>query len=154
MNRVLAVDLGTRRIGLALSDASGTLAAPLVTIPHSNRRRDLLQIVGVAEAHQVDRIVVGCPRNMDGTSGSAALRAEAFAAALRRMVRMPVEMWDERLTTVSAERMLVASNVSRSRRRGMRDRVAAAFILQAYLDAQRRREAETDQRPASSNDRG
>ena len=154
MNRVLAVDLGTRRLGLALSDPSGTLAAPLLTIVHRDRQTDLSQIVRVAEAHQVERIVVGCPRNMDGTSGSAALRAEAFAAALRRMVRMPVEMWDERLTTVSAERMLVASNVPRSRRRGMRDRVAAAFILQAYLDAQRRREAETDQRPASSNDRG
>ena len=141
MSRVLAVDLGTRRIGLALSDASGTLAAPLVTIPHSNRRRDLLQIVGVAEAHQVDRIVVGCPRNMDGTSGPAARRAEAFAAALRRMVGTPVEMWDERLTTVAAERILLAADVRRTRRRAVRDRVAAALILQAYLDARGRREA-------------
>ena len=153
MNRVLAVDLGTRRLGLALSDPSGTLAAPLLTIAHRDRQSDLSQIVRVADAHQVERIVVGCPRNMDGTSGSAALRAEAFASALRRMVRTPVEMWDERLTTVSAERMLVASNVPRSRRRGMRDQVAAAFILQAYLDARRRRAAETDHRPASSKDR-
>jgi putative pre-16S rRNA nuclease len=143
MNRVLAVDLGTRRLGLALSDPSGTLAAPLATIAHRNRRSDLSQIVRLAEAHQVERIVVGCPRNMDGTRGPAALRAEAFAAALRRMARTPVEMWDERLTTVSAERALLASNVGRTRRRDVRDRVAAAFILQAYLDARRPREAGT-----------
>ena len=152
MNRVLAVDLGTHRLGLALSDPSGTLAAPLVTIAHRDRQSDLSQIVRVAEAHQVERIVVGCPRNMDGTKGPAALRAEAFAAALRRMVRTPVEMWDERLTTVSAERLLVASDVRRTRRREVRDRVAAAFILQAYLDAQRRREAGMTPPPAPGKD--
>ena len=108
----------------------------------------------VAEAHQVERIVVGCPRNMDGTRGPAALRAEAFAAALRRVVRTPVEMWDERLTTVSAERMLVASDVRRTRRRDVRDRVAAAFILQAYLDARRHREVGTTPRPAPGKDTG
>jgi len=152
VNRVLAVNLGTHRLGLALSDPSGTLAAPLVTIAHRDRQSDLSQIVRVAEAHQVERIVVGCPRNMDGTKGPAALRAEAFAAALRRMVRTPVEMWDERLTTVSAERLLVASDVRRTRRREVRDRVAAAFILQAYLDAQRRREAGMTPPPAPGKD--
>ena len=141
MSRVLALDLGSRRLGLALSDAGGTVATPLLTIAHSDRRRDLGEIAKVAAMHRVDRIVVGWPRNMDGTSGPVAKRAEAFAAALRRMVQIPVDMWDERLTTAAAERALRASNVRRTRRRAVRDQVAAALILQSYLDARRIREA-------------
>jgi putative Holliday junction resolvase len=135
LTRVLAVDLGSRRIGLALSDSTGTVATPFDTIPHRERRRDLEAVAAVARAHGVERIVVGWPRNMDGTLGPAATRAEAFAGALRGIARVPVDLWDERLSTAAAERALREASVRRDRRRAVRDRVAAALILQGYLAA-------------------
>jgi putative Holliday junction resolvase len=135
VTRILAVDLGTRRIGVALSDPTGTVAAPLATIAHRALRKDLAELAALALRHGVGRIVVGWPRNMDGTSGPAARRAETFAEALRRLVAVPVDLWDERLSTVSADRALREASVRRARRRVVRDRVAAAVILQAYLAA-------------------
>lgn len=135
MTRVLGVDLGTHRIGVALSDPTGTVVAPLQTIAHTAARKDLAAVAALATSHAVDRIVVGWPRNMDGTVGPAARRAEAFAAALRGVVGVPVDLWDERLSTVAAERALIDSSVRRDRRRALRDRVAAALIVQAYLEA-------------------
>jgi putative holliday junction resolvase len=135
LTRVLAVDLGSRRIGVALSDPTGTVAAPLDTIPHRERRKDLAAVSALARAHGVERIVLGWPRNMDGTSGPAARRAEAFAEALRRVAGVPVDLWDERLSTVAADRALRDADVKRDRRRALRDQIAAALILQSYLDA-------------------
>jgi putative holliday junction resolvase len=135
LTRVLAVDLGTRRIGVALSDPTRTVAAPLDTVIHKERRKDLAAIAALARSHEVGRIVVGWPRNMDGSVGPAARQAEAFAAALRRLVSVPVDLWDERLSTAAAERALLDSDVKRERRRAVRDRIAAALILQAYLAA-------------------
>ena len=136
MSRYLGVDLGTRRIGVALSDPTGTVAAPLLSLAHTDRRRDLAEVARLAASHGVARIVVGWPRNMDGTRGPAAKRAEAFAASLRRVVAVPVDLWDERLSTVAADRTLREAGASRDRRdrrRAARDRIAAALILQAYL---------------------
>lgn len=138
MSRVLGIDLGTRRIGVALSDPTGTVASPLVTLPHRSLREDIDQIAELCTAHAVGAVVVGWPRNMDGTSGPAARRAEEFARALRRVIMVPVDLWDERLSTIAAERSLVEGNVNRKRRRLIRDRVAAALILQASLDARTR----------------
>ena len=138
MSRVLGIDLGTRRIGVALSDPTGTVASPLVTLPHRSLREDIDQIAELCTAHAVGAVVVGWPRNMDGTSGPAARRAEEFARALRRVITVPVDLWDERLSTIAAERSLVEGNVNRKRRRLIRDRVAAALILQASLDARTR----------------
>ena len=135
MTRVLAVDLGSRRIGVALSDPTGTVAAPLETIAHRERRKDIAAVAALARAHGVARIVLGWPRNMDGTSGPAARRAEAFAEALRRVAGVPVDLWDERLSTVAADRALRDADVKRERRRALRDQIAAALILQSYLDA-------------------
>ena len=135
MTRVLAVDLGTRRIGVALSDPTGTVAGPLDTIPHRERRQDVAAVAALARAHGAERIVLGWPRNMDGTSGPAARRAEAFAEALRRVAGVPVALWDERLSTVAADRALRDADVKRERRRALRDQIAAALILQSYLDA-------------------
>jgi putative holliday junction resolvase len=135
LTRVLAVDLGTRRIGVALSDPAGAIASPLETIIHRERHRDLAEVARLARAHGVSRIVIGWPRNMDGTSGPAAKQAEAFARALRQTVDAPVDLWDERLSTAAAERALRDANVKRGRRRAVRDQVAAALILQAYLTA-------------------
>jgi len=137
VSRVLAVDLGTRRIGVALSDPGGTLASPLLTLPHRSLPRDVEEIAALCRAHAVGTVVVGWPREMRGGSGPAARHAEAFARALRRAVAVPVELWDERLSTAAAERALVGAGVRRARRRAVRDRVAASLILQAYLDARR-----------------
>ena len=138
MTRVLGVDLGTVRIGIALSDPTGAVAAPLETIIHRERQKDLAAVAALAQTHGAARIVVGWPRNMDGTSGPAARRAEAFAASLRQIVNVPVDLWDERLSTAAAERTLRDASVRRARRRAVRDRVAAALILQAYLSARSR----------------
>jgi putative holliday junction resolvase len=135
VTRVLALDLGTVRIGIALSDPTGAVAAPLETMVHRARHKNLAAVAALAEAHGVERIVVGWPRNMDGTSGPAARRAEAFAAALRQVVHVPVDLWDERLSTAAAERTLRDAGVRRGRRRAVRDQVAAALILQTYLTA-------------------
>ena len=138
MSRILSLDLGTRRIGVALSDPTGTVALPLQVVVHTDRRGDLAAVAKLAAAHEVARIVVGWPRNMDGTRGPAARRAEAFAAALRRMVAVPVDLWDERLSTVAADRVLRDTRSRPTQRRGARDRIAAALILQGYLTARRR----------------
>ena len=135
MTRILAVDLGTRRIGLALSDPTRSVAVPLDTLNHHERRKDLAAVAALARSHDVGRIIVGWPRNMNGTSGPAAKQAEAFAEALRRIVSVPVDLWDERLSTVAAERTLRDAGVRRDRRSLLRDQVAASLILQAYLAA-------------------
>ena len=143
MSRVLGLDLGTRRTGVAVSDPTGTIATPLLTIPHQSSRRELDRIADLCRAHAITRIVVGWPRNMDGSVGPAARRAEEFAEELRRVLRLPVDLWDERLSTVASERALLQGDVRRSRRRDLRDRVAAALILQAYLSAQPRGDKST-----------
>jgi putative Holliday junction resolvase len=138
VSRILSLDLGTRRIGVALSDPTGTVALPLQVVVHTDRRGDLAAVAKLAASHDVARIVVGWPRNMDGTRGPAARRAEVFAAALRRMVAVPIDLWDERLSTVAADRVLRDTRTRRTQRRAARDRIAAALILQGYLTARRR----------------
>lgn len=133
--RILGLDLGGRRIGVAVSDPTGTLAVPLLTISHTALRHDLAEVVQLAKSRGVERIVVGWPRNMDGTSGPAARKAEAFARALREVVDVPVDLWDERLSTAAADRALIEAGARREHRRAVRDRVAAALIVQTYLEA-------------------
>lgn len=142
--RVLALDLGGRRLGVALSDPSATIAAPLETVPVTGPRRAAERVREICRRHDVTLVVVGWPRNMDGTRGPAARQAEAFAERLRSLLAVPVELWDERLSTAAAERVLIEADVRRSERRGARDRVAASFILQAYLDARRNRLSRID----------
>jgi putative holliday junction resolvase len=143
VGRILALDLGTRRIGVALSDPEATIASPLETLPAAgaqlSARRSLEQIAALCRRHDVARVVVGWPRNMDGSRGPAAQQAEAFAARLRAALAVPVDLWDERLSTAAAERMLIEAGTRRDKRREVRDRVAASLILQAYLDAHHRR---------------
>jgi putative Holliday junction resolvase len=131
----LALDLGSRRIGAAVSDPGGTIAVPLTTL---SAGRDgalpLAQIRELVRSREVQGIVVGLPRRLDGSHGPAAQAAEAAAARLRAELGLPVELWDERLTSVEAERLLVEAGVRRKRRRGATDRVAAALILQGFLD--------------------
>ena len=135
MTPLLGIDLGTKRIGVALSDPTGMLASPIATVPHRSDREDAAYIAALCAERGVTAVVVGWPRNMDGTAGPAARRAEAFAERLHEATRLPVHLWDERLSTVAAERALIELGASRERRREVRDRVAAAVLLQAYLDA-------------------
>ncbi|HKX19347.1 MAG TPA: Holliday junction resolvase RuvX [bacterium] len=138
MGRVLAIDLGTKRIGIALSDPTATVASPLETLPATGPRRAADQVSDLCRRHEVETVVVGWPRNMDGSRGPAAREAEAFAERLRAALQVPVELWDERLSTAAAERTLLEAGLRRDKRRESRDRVAAALILQSYLDAHRR----------------
>ena len=140
--RVLAVDLGSTRVGLALSDPTGTIASALSTVAAEPAGTLVSRLAAAAKQHEAERIVVGLPRRLDGTRGPEAAAAERMAAALRKASGLPVETYDERLTTVAAERSLIAGGVRRDKRRQSVDRVAAALLLQSYLDraqANRRR---------------
>jgi putative Holliday junction resolvase len=134
--RVLGIDVGSVRIGLAISDETLTLASPVATIP--NQPRTLwARIAREMEDRQVERIVIGLPRRLDGSEGEAAEHARAFAAELGRRTTVPIDFWDERFTTTIAERSLIQSGVRRKRRREVIDAVAAALLLQNWLDARR-----------------
>jgi putative Holliday junction resolvase len=136
LGRVLALDLGQVRIGMALSDPLGITVNPLP--PHVCRgaRPDLEHVAGVVRSRGVTRVVVGLPLLMSGEDGEAAVAARRFAARLRgRIGEIEVELWDERLTTVQAERTLIAADVRRDKRRKVIDGLAAAIILQNYLDS-------------------
>jgi putative pre-16S rRNA nuclease len=143
--RVLALDLGSKRIGVAVSDRSGTLASPLTVIQRSGRTHtDHERIRALVAEEDAVRIVVGLPLGMDGSIGKAARAAIEEAQVLATVVDVPVETLDERLTTVTADRMLMATGKRGQDRRKVVDQVAAAVILQTWLDrrAQQTREPE------------
>jgi putative pre-16S rRNA nuclease len=135
--RVLGVDLGSRRIGLALSDPSGTLASPLAVLERTgDRTADHRAIVDAAVEAEATAIVVGLPRSLSGKEGPAARDARAEVDELRVVAgdSLPVEMYDERLTTVTAQRALVEAGVRRDARKRVVDKVAAAVLLQGWLE--------------------
>ena len=133
----MAVDPGSKRVGLALSDPSATIAQALTTVPAEPADTLVARLAEMAKAHGAERIVVGLPRRLDGTRGPEAAAAQELAGQLRKASGLPVEMVDERLTTVAAERALIAEGVRREKRRLTVDRVAAALMLQAHLDRRR-----------------
>ncbi len=136
--RILAVDPGTRRVGLALSDPTGTIASPLGAV-HAEPAETLAERVAKAAGeHEVGRIVVGLPRELDGKRGPAAAAAERLAAELRNASGLPVDMLDERLTSAAAERTLIDAGVRRDKRKQTVDSVAAAILLQTYLQRRAR----------------
>jgi putative Holliday junction resolvase len=137
--RVLGVDLGTRRVGVAVSDRSGTLASPLtVLLRTGDRRRDHEAIRRLVMEEEAERVVVGLPLSLDGSVGRAAKGAIAEADEMASVVGVPVETFDERLTTVSAERDLRELKMRGEARRRVIDKVAAAVMLQSWLDARER----------------
>ncbi len=136
-SRVLAVDPGTRRVGLAISDPTGTIAQALATLEAEPHDTLAARLASVAREREAGRIVVGLPRRMDGSYGPEARAARELAAELRREARLPVELVDERLTTVAAERALSEGNVRGAARRKKVDQVAAALLLQSHLDSRR-----------------
>ena len=132
MSRTMAVDLGTVRTGVAVSDELGMLAQPWKTLPGGDAALEAV-VSAVGEVKPV-RVLVGLPRNMDGSYGPAAEGARAFAEQLKSRVPCPVDLWDERLTTVSAQRALRESGRKARDQRGVVDQVAAQFLLQSWLD--------------------
>ena len=136
MTRALGVDLGSKRIGIAISDPSGTIASPLTMIARSgSQRRDHAAIAALAVEEEVATIVVGLPLNMNGTVGPAAQAAIKEAAALATVLNMAVVTFDERRTTVTADRALMEGGLNAQARRKLVDKVAAAVMLQAWLDS-------------------
>ena len=133
--RVLALDPGRVRIGLALSDPTRTLAQGLPTLSSRGREKDLESLAALAVEREVALIVVGCPTNLDGSRSTMTDHAERLAADLGERTGLPVELWDERLSSAQAERTLIEGGVRREDRRGAVDRVAAVLILQGFLDS-------------------
>jgi putative Holliday junction resolvase len=131
---ILALDVGQARIGMAASDPSETLATPRGVIARRSAAQALDAIARAVTEAQAELVVVGLPFNLDGSMGPQAHSVQAFAERLRRRIGRPVEYWDERLSTVAAEEALRAAGVRPERRRGRVDAVAAAIILQEYLD--------------------
>jgi putative holliday junction resolvase len=139
--RVLALDLGSKRVGVAISDRSGTIASPLTVLQRSGRTStDHERIRALVEEEEAVLVVVGLPLSMDGSVGKAAHAAINEAKALATVVGVPVETFDERLTTVTGDRMLMERGMNAEKRRKVIDKVAAAVILQAWLDGRVERE--------------
>lgn len=140
--RLLGLDLGAKRIGVALSDPLGVTAQGLTVLPRRGGVQDLQEIKTLVEKYQVEAVVIGLPRRLSGEVGPEAQAALDFAAALREYLSIPVHTWDEWLTTVQAERLLLSADLSRKKRRRVIDKVAAAFMLENYLEAHRASENE------------
>lgn len=136
-SRILAVDPGDARIGLALSDPTGTLARPLTIIEHEARDKDAARIAALAARHKVEAIIVGEALDSDGRPTPQARKARRLAAALREQTQVPVQMWDESGSSQAAHEARLAKGVGRKRRQQAVDAEAAAVILQSYLDARR-----------------
>lgn len=133
--RILALDHGTKRIGVALSDETRTIAQPLEYILAEPFADFLERLKQILHEKEVDLILIGMPRNMDGSYGPAAHKVEVFIAALKSAIPIPIKTWDERLTSTMANRALVQGNVRRDKRKQKVDAMAAAILLQSYLDA-------------------
>jgi putative pre-16S rRNA nuclease len=134
MKRLLGIDLGLARVGLAVSDELGMLAHPLETFPAASPKKLMDRIEEIVDERKIECVVVGLPRNMDGSVGPAAVAALAFVEKLRAQLSCPVVSWDERLTTVAANRALHEAGRKTRTTRGKVDQVAAQMLLQGYLD--------------------
>lgn len=134
--RLVGVDLGSRRIGIAISDSGRTTATPYTVIDRSSDERDAAAVAEIARAEDADEVVLGMPLRLDGTKGDAAFVVEGFGLRLKE-AGLRVRFWDERMTTAQAEKGLRATGMKGPKRRQVVDKVAASVILQSYLDAQR-----------------
>lgn len=135
--RLMALDVGNRRIGVAVSDPGKTLSRGLQVVQRRSRKADMELLASLVEEHEVEKIVVGHPVHLDGSAGEQARRVEEYVADLREAVGVPVVLWDEGLSTVRARELLIEAGTKRKRRRERLDAVAAAFILQDYMDSLR-----------------
>ncbi|MBU1006457.1 MAG: Holliday junction resolvase RuvX [Candidatus Omnitrophica bacterium] len=134
MGRILALDVGEKRIGAAISDALNTIAQGIETIERKDTKSAIIKIKELLKEHDITKIVIGMPFNMDGTKGKSAHLMEEFVDLIKAETKVSVETVDERLTTAQGERMLVEADVSRKKRKTSIDKIAAQLILQMYLD--------------------
>jgi putative Holliday junction resolvase len=133
--RTLGLDVGDKRIGVAISDPEEILASPLATITREDDKKAIADIIKLVDQNDVERIVVGLPYSLDGSIGGQANKVMDFAERLSQHTRASMEMWDERLSTVAVERLLRESGSKKARKKARLDAAAAAFILQGYLDS-------------------
>jgi putative Holliday junction resolvase len=133
--RILALDHGTKRVGVAVSDPMKVIAQPLEYIAPEPFADFLARLKEILRDQEVELILIGMPRNMDGSYGPAALKVQEFVAALKGAITVPIQTWDERLTSAQANRFLIQSNVRRDKRKEKVDKTAAAILLQSYLDS-------------------
>jgi len=137
--RIMGLDLGSRTIGVAVSDELGLTAQGVTTIRRKSRQEDLKEIVSLLSRFAVEEVVVGLPKNMDGSLRKQAEKTLEWARVLQERIQLPVATWDERLSTVEASRVLLEADLSRKKRKGVIDKVAAILILQGYLDQTRKK---------------
>jgi putative Holliday junction resolvase len=143
---VIAIDVGTVRVGVASTDESETIASPLVTLSRQRGEQLWERLGDEVIQRSVTTAVVGLPKNLDGTEGDAARAARDFGNELADRLKVSVEYWDERFTSVAAERALVASDVRRAKRRQITDEVAACLLLQSWLEARAQRNPGREER--------
>jgi len=136
MTRVLALDVGKKRIGVALSDALRMIAQPYGYVENQTEEQVLDELKQIIEKEQVNQVVVGMPKRLDGSKGELAQLSKELGNQIRNQLDMPVKFWDERYSTHAAERMLLEADVRRNKRKQVIDQTTAAWILQGYLDAQ------------------
>lgn len=132
--RIMALDVGSRTIGIACSDALLMTAQGIETIRRTSLENDFNRLRELISEYEVHELVVGMPKNMNGTRGERAEKTEDFVEKMKAVIDLPVTFWDERLSTVMAERQLIVADVSRKKRKGVIDKMAAVVILQGYLD--------------------
>lgn len=137
--RLLGLDYGDKTIGVAVSDELGWTAQGVEVIRRKSKSTDMQRIQAIIAEYEIEEIIVGFPRNMDGTIGNRAELSQKYAESLKQEFDLPVHLWDERLTTAAAQRTLIAADMSRSKRKNVIDKIAASIILQGYLDFIRKR---------------
>lgn len=145
--RIMALDVGKKRIGVAISDELRITAQGIKTIERDSKEDEFDQLLGLVSRFDVEEIVVGLPKNMDGSLGKQAEFVLSWIEELKKRVSLPVVTWDERLSTVEADRALLEADLSRRKRRGVVDKLAAVLILQGYLQQLRSRGDEADPQP-------
>ncbi|MCM1567503.1 Holliday junction resolvase RuvX [Dehalobacter sp. 4CP] len=133
--RIMGLDLGEKTIGVAMSDPLGITAQGVEVIRRSRKEKEREELARLIREYEVDEIVLGYPKNMNGTLGERAKLTEVFAEELREGYLLPVKLWDERLSTIGAQRALLEADLSRAKRKKVIDKMAAVFILQGYLNS-------------------
>ncbi|RJE48351.1 MULTISPECIES: Holliday junction resolvase RuvX [unclassified Dehalobacter] len=133
--RIMGLDLGEKTIGVAMSDPLGITAQGVEVIRRTGKEKDREELARLIREYEVDEIVLGYPKNMNGTLGERAKLTEVFAEELREEYLLPVKLWDERLSTIGAQRALLEADLSRAKRKKVIDKMAAVFILQGYLNS-------------------
>lgn len=132
--RILGLDIGSKTIGVAVSDPLGWTAQGITTIKRKKKEQDIEEIKSICKEYAVESIVIGLPKNMNNTLGESGERVLEFSKVIEEATKLKIEMWDERLTTVAAHRAMLEADLSREKRKKIVDKIAAIYILQGYLD--------------------